>query len=371
MTAGRSQKESWNCIPGLFLYLYVEVIIMTTIQYADVNQQIEKLKSRNLTFKNIDYARKYLELYGYSNLIKSYRDPYVIEENGKKIFRDGVSFEQVCSLYIFDKNLRIAVMAAMLDLEEYFKEVTANVVAQSFGTHQDQYLEYRNYQNKRKTKYRFSLPEILDTLKKTLDTDKEPIHHYIEKYGTVPPWILFKSVYFSTIVNYIDQLKACERRKMVQRIYNLDSISEDNQLQLMMDTLFIALEYRNMAAHGGRIYNYQCKRELSDAGKSITSLNGFSLLLRLLDLMDYRAPYSYLDSTLTRELNRHCKLFPQDTVYLEQILNLKITLHDIVWITDKSKIYHATQHCSGMKKAREIDLKQAQSLGYSKCCKCC
>lgn len=62
-----------------------------------------KLKSRNLTFKNIDYARKYLELYGYSNLIKSYRDPYVIEENGKKIFRDGVSFEQVCSLYIFDK----------------------------------------------------------------------------------------------------------------------------------------------------------------------------------------------------------------------------------------------------------------------------
>lgn len=57
-------------------------------------------------------------------------------------------------------------MAAMLDLEEYFKEVTANVVAQSFGTHQDQYLEYRNYQNKRKTKYRFSLPGILDTLKR-------------------------------------------------------------------------------------------------------------------------------------------------------------------------------------------------------------
>ena len=54
-------------------------------------------------------------------------------------------------------------MAAMLDLEEYIKEVTANVVAQSFGTHQNQYLEYRNYQNKRKTKYRFSLSGILDT----------------------------------------------------------------------------------------------------------------------------------------------------------------------------------------------------------------
>ena len=46
---------------------------MTTIQYADVNQQIEKLKSRNLTFKilvipenilnyNIQISLKYRDL---------------------------------------------------------------------------------------------------------------------------------------------------------------------------------------------------------------------------------------------------------------------------------------------------------------------
>ena len=344
---------------------------MIAIPYMDVEQQIEKLKSQNLSFLHIEHAPKYLELYGYSNLIKSYREPYVDEIDGKKIFRDGVSLEQILSLYTFDKNLRIAVMASMLDFEEYIKEVTANVVAQSFGTHQDQYLKYRNYQNKRKNVYRFSLPGILDTLKKTLDTDKEPIHHYMEKYGMVPPWILFKSVYFSSIINYIDQLKAKERRKIVQHIYNLDNISEDDQLELMMDTLFIALEYRNMAAHGGRIYNYQCKRKLSATGQKITSVNGFCLLLRLLNLMNYQMPYNYLENTLNRELNRHCKLFPQDIKYLEQILNLKITAHDVVWITDKSKIYHAAQHCSGMKKAQEIDLEKAKDLGYKKCCKCC
>lgn len=116
----------------------------------------------------------------------------------------------------------------------------------------------------------------------------------MEKYGTVPPWILFKSVYFSTIVNYIDQLKTRERRKIVQRIYKLDNISEDDQLQIMMDTLFIALEYRNMAAHGGRIYNYQCKRELSDAGKSITSLNGFLLTSASFRLNGLSCPLSLL-----------------------------------------------------------------------------
>mgnify|MGYP000294866302 FL=1 len=42
---------------------------MSIIQYADIERQIEKLKSQNLTFKNVNYAKKYLELFGYSNII--------------------------------------------------------------------------------------------------------------------------------------------------------------------------------------------------------------------------------------------------------------------------------------------------------------
>lgn len=343
---------------------------MAAIDFMEIDAQIEKLKSQNLTFFDVDLAKKCLTLFGYSNIIKSYRDPYVIVADGKKTYRSGVSFEQIYSLYLFDKNLRIAVMAAMLDLEEYIKEITANVVAQSFGTHQDQYLQYRNYQNKKKTKYRFSLPGILDSLKKTLETDKEPIHHYMEKYGMVPPWILFKSVYFSTIVNYIDRLKAPEQKMIVHQLYDLDErLSEDGQIRLMMDTLFIALEYRNMAAHGGRIYNYQCKRQVPHSPSSSTG-KGFCQLLQLLDLLNYDAPVKYLSSVLNQEINRHCKLFPQDTTYLGQILNINITSRNIVWVSGKSKIYHLTQHCSGMKNAVEMDLEEAQKLGYTKCNKC-
>ncbi len=343
---------------------------MESINYTKANEQIEKLKNQNLIIKDTERARQSLELFGYSNLIKSYRDPYVIISDGKKLFRSGVSFEQIYSLYMLDKNLRIAVMASMLDLEEHIKEITADVIAQSFGTHQDQYLKYSNYQNKRKYKFRFTLAGILDTLKKTLETDKEPIHHYMEKYQMVPPWILFKSVYFSTIVNFIDQLKAKEQQMIARRIYDLqDGTSEDKQVQMMMDTLYIALEYRNIAAHGGRIYNYKIKRDLSTKD-DFPSSQGFCLLLRLLNLMKYQGPYKYLESVLNRELNRHCNLFPQDITYLEKILNISITTHNVVWITECSKIYHSSPHCSGMKKAHEIDLEKAEKLGYSPCNKC-
>lgn len=345
---------------------------MSTLEYASVDKQIEKLKNQNLIIPNDDSKRikKILETYGYSNIIKSYRDPYVITSGDKKIFRSDITFDQIFSLYTLDKNLRIAAMASMLDLEEYIKEAAADVIAQSFGTHQDNYLQFRNYQNKRKYKYRFTLKGILEKLKDTLETDKEPIHHYMSKYGVVPPWILFKSIYFSTIINFIDQLKATEQVMMIKKIYR-DSLplSEDEQVKLMMDTLFISLEYRNIAAHGGRIYNYKCNRDLHFSGGEKLS-TGFSLLLHLLSFLDYKAPFNYLSNVLNRELNRHCTDYPQDLTYLGQILNVNIISHQIVWVSDKSTKYHSNRYCSGLKDARQMDLERAQKMGFIKCKKC-
>ena len=105
------------------------------IPYSSVQDQIEKLKAKNLIIPDEDFAADALSLYGYSNLIKSYQDPYVYtDEHGNKVFRSGIAFHQIYSLYLLDKNLRNSVMAAMLALEECFKEAAADVVGQRFGT---------------------------------------------------------------------------------------------------------------------------------------------------------------------------------------------------------------------------------------------
>ena len=173
---------------------------MDNILYTTPQEQIEKLKSQNLIINDDDFAGATLTAFGYSNLIKSYREPYTITSDNGTLYRSGVTFEQIYSLYMLDKNLRNAVIAAMLDLEEHIKEQAADIIANSFGTYQDDYLKYRNYRNKRKRKQRFTLKGILDTMQKALDTDKDPIHHYKTQHGIVPPWILFKSIYFSTII---------------------------------------------------------------------------------------------------------------------------------------------------------------------------
>lgn len=350
---------------------------MDDITYTTPEEQIQKLREQHLIIENEDAAINALANFGYSNLIKSYREPYTIITDGKKIYRSDVTFNQIHSLYLLDKELRNAVMAAMLDLEEHIKESAADVIANDFGTHPDNYLKFSNYANKRKRKRRFTLTGLLETMHSTLATEKNPIHHYQEVHGIVPPWILFKSIYFSTITNFIDQFKTAQKNKLVHKLYDLSSlnISEEGARLLMMDTLFICLEYRNIAAHGGRTYNYQSQYSLRTEeiwGSDLnTAITGFSQLLFLLNLLNYESPYIHLNNVLSREVNRHCQRFPQDVTYLAQILNMNIERQRVVYISDSSNKFHTKPHCSGLTTSIEINLEEALQQEYIPCKRCC
>ena len=349
---------------------------MDNIIYTTPEQQIDKLKSQHLTITDEDAAKNILSVFGYSNLIKSYREPYLIISNGQKVYRSDVTFDQIVSLYLLDKELRNAVMAAMLDLEEHIKETAADVIASNFGTHQDDYLQYKNYANKKKRKTRFSLPAILSKMNETLLTDKNPICHYRESHGIVPPWILFKSIYFSTIINFIDQFKVAQKNNLANKLYDLSSlnISEDDSRLVMMDTLFLCLEYRNLAAHGGRTYNYKSNYALRTADIFDSDSNSisadFSFLLFLLSLLKYQHPYEQLTTVLSREVNRHCQNYPQDVTYLAQILNVDIRPHNPVYISGSSNKFHADPHCSGLTNPLELELEDAVENGYVPCKRC-
>lgn len=56
----------------------------TTIPYTTSETQIQKLKKNNLLIEDDNFASQILSMNGYSNLIKSYRDPYVLSNDGKK-----------------------------------------------------------------------------------------------------------------------------------------------------------------------------------------------------------------------------------------------------------------------------------------------
>lgn len=213
-------------------------------------------------------------------------------------------------------------------------------------------------------------------MKKTLDTDKDSIHHYITEHEMFPPWILFKSIYFSTFTNFIDLFKHLERKKIVKRLYDgtVLNLSTPKLCKLTMDTLFICLDYRNIAAHDGRIYSYNSSSRLQIDEIFVTNsdinITGFSKLLFLLSLFRYQSPYRRLDNALHTELSRHCNKFPQDVTYLEQILNINITPMKVAYISENSNKYHFNPYCSGIKNAKQLPLEDIKHQGYIPCKRC-
>lgn len=346
------------------------------ILYSTIEQQIEKLKSQNLIIEDENRARTVLKLYGYSNLIKGYREPYVIKSGDSITYRSGVSLDQIESLYLLDKHLRNSVMAAMLDLEENLKAACADVIASSFGTHQDDYLQFSNYRDKRRRRPQFELGSILNTMKHTIETsDKNPILHYRQEHGTIPPWILFKNVYFSTIINFINLFKTPEKNLLIHHLYNVDKLpfTLEQLNRVMMNTLFICLEYRNLAAHGGRTYNHICESTIDYNVFSFdrnTSPHGFNLLLFLLSQFEYKDPFRILADSLTYEVNRHCQHFPEDVTYLGRILNVDIKSETVGFITQNSNKYHFNPHCSGIMNTTKVPVEKLKEQGYIPCKKC-
>lgn len=97
-----------------------------------VDKQIEKLKRQQLTFHDEDQARTLLMRYGYYNVINGYREPYIfINADGQKQYRDGVTFDQIYNLFVFDQTIRDAIMMSMVDLEDHLKAITSDIIGAS------------------------------------------------------------------------------------------------------------------------------------------------------------------------------------------------------------------------------------------------
>lgn len=369
MVGIRSRKEPRDFL-GLFLY--TKELHMNNYVYTTVEEQIEKLKKQQLTIIDKSVAMAKLSTYGYYNIINGYRDPYITRLYGEKRYNPGVTFEQIFALFTLDHNLRNAVLLSMIDIEEHLRAVVANIIGKDFGIDHHQYLKKNNYRDKKVSDSYFRRDRILQTLFDLAEkSNKEPIQYYRNKYGYVPPWILLKGAYFGTLVNYIRFLKKKQRDILIRELYG-NTVSDENEeyyKDLLSDTLFLCLEYRNLAAHGGRVYNFSAKQRLR-ADKA-TTYNGISRLLFALNCFQFKQPCNRLQHAINNSLNEYCHSYPNDINRLEQALGLHIKVENYIWINRKTQKYHTNPHCSGSINCQKISFNHAIELGYIPCKKCC
>lgn len=304
---------------------------MGTQIFTTTQQQISILKSRGLKFESESTAESELQRHGYYNIINGYKDNYVVKGCSGEQYKDNVYFEQIYSLFSIDHDIRNGIMVAMLEVEEQLKTQLAYVIARNFTADYTKYSQISNYRNVKVGKNQYNLAAILAKLDQAYYSGKDPILYNRTTYNNVPPWVLFKGVYFSTVITLVRFLKGPQKEELFSLMFDVSpSILQDPVFKAMCsDILTMFREYRNVCAHGGRIYNYipDNTYTINPAWFNLNNIvhptDGIGNLIIALSILKDKRPYSYLVKMVETCVSAHCQQYPDDTDYIVDSMGIR------------------------------------------------
>lgn len=228
---------------------------MVEKQFKNLDEQVEILRQKGLIVNDERYAKRvllrenYFFLNGYRHLfIKSMKD---------KTFKEGTTFEELYSLFLFDRSFRNILFKYLLVIENNLKSIFSYQLSKKYGYRERDYLKEKNFTN---------LPEKQAQLNDLLKKMKRQIRingaqhtatlHYASNYGYIPLWILVKVLSFGIVSEMFSILKV-EDQKEIASVYGIN-------YETLIVYLPILANYRNLCAHEDILYENKTQKAIDD-----------------------------------------------------------------------------------------------------------
>ena len=224
-------------------------------EFKNLDEQIEIFKSKGLKIENTEYAKdvlfreNYFFLNGYRHLL--------MRSNVDRRYVDGATFEELYSMFLFDRTLRNILFKNILIIENNIKSIISYQLSIKYGYREKDYLVPKNFTaNKEKTK---QVADILRKMKRQINlnaTQHSATSHYVTNYGYIPLWVLVKVLSFGIVGELYSILKK-EDQLGIAEIYNMD-------VDTLLNYLPILSNYRNLCAHEDILFSNKTQRQISD-----------------------------------------------------------------------------------------------------------
>lgn len=290
-------------------------------EFITTKQQIDLLTNRGLSFFSKENAEKSLMTYGYYEIINGYSLPF-LEDDKQDTYKEGATFEEIYSLFEFDKKLRVLTFSLLQDIESELKTIVAYRIAEKYGHTEIDYLNRLNYIPGKRYSDGYKIDKLIKKFENIISDNTQPFKHYREKHGHCPPWILLKGATFGNLINFIKLQKSEVKKQIVADFFGLTKISIENNQYLVnffMETLYVLLKFRNRVAHGGRLYNYvpqDCKVDYIEQIHKPVGIteelyrknfgrNDWNLILIFISCMQNKASKNNFESELLSLLNSY------------------------------------------------------------------
>ena len=223
--------------------------------FKTLDEQIEILRSKGLTI-NDEYKAKevllrenYFFISGYRHLLmKKYKDSRFIS---------GATFEELHSIFLFDRELRNIIFKHILVIENNIKSMISYQLSRKYGFKEKDYLNPNNFtQDKLREKQVY---DVLNKMKRQIRINvgtHAATMHYMNNYGYIPMWVLVKVLSFGIVCELYTILKDEDKIEIAEVFNTTPSVLED--------ILVILSNYRNLCAHEDIVFEHRTERVVPD-----------------------------------------------------------------------------------------------------------
>ena len=223
--------------------------------FVNLNEQIEILKYKGLTFNDEEYAKNVLLRENYF-FLNGYRHLFLKNKN-EKAFINGTSFEELYSLFLFDRQFRNIIFKNLLIIENNIKSIISYQLSKKYGYKESEYLRNKNFDNSPEKQKQIN--DLIKKMKRQIRVNGKQhsaTSHYINNYGYIPLWVLVKVLSFGIVSEMFSILKL-EDRLSIASLYGIDQ--ED-----LINYLPILANYRNLCAHEDILFENRTQRTIND-----------------------------------------------------------------------------------------------------------
>ena len=216
---------------------------------------LERLRQRGLQVPNEERALRYLRHIGYFRL-SPYVIPFKVGETDR--IKTGTAFDDVLSLYVFDRELRLLVLDALERVEVSVRSSLTDHMSLTAGG-PFWYEDVGNFSNEKRHKGFLEKVDYMCEagLRRSPERTRGPLvhqsalEHYLLTYGTPerpPSWIVVEELTIGQLEKLIGNLSQREDRTAIARSLGITE-------PLLTSWLLTYVRVRNICAHHGRLWN--------------------------------------------------------------------------------------------------------------------
>ena len=200
-------------------------------------EQLDILASRKLKVEDREKAIEVLNRINYYRL-----SAYMLTFKTNDKFEGGITFDEICDIYEFDKRLRNMIVGVLETIEIAFRTEISYLIAHKYGA--IGYMDAANFVN---PKYH---EDMLKEISAQIYRSNEIfIQHHIREYkGKFPVWVSIEVVSLNLLSKMYSNLKNEDKSKIAKESYGVPYLYIRNWLHALTMV-------RNICAHYGRLYN--------------------------------------------------------------------------------------------------------------------